>query len=124
MKIAIVGSRDYDDQGEIDRCVWSLPPDTEVVSGAGGIVDKTAEDSARERGLNVTIFPADWKRYGKAAGAVRNREIAKYADRVIAFWDGSSKGTKITIDIFRSLGKPVEIRQYGKIIEPAPDAQP
>jgi hypothetical protein len=109
MKIAIVGSRDYHDPSAVQACVSSLPPDTIVVSGGARGVDSWAERAARARGLAVEIHPANWDAYGKRAGFVRNYEIIKSADRVVAFWDGRSKGTAHSIRVARELGKELEI---------------
>lgn len=51
----------------------------------------------------------DWNRYGRSAGARRNAEIVKQADEVVAFWDGKSRGTQITIAMARAAGKPVTV---------------
>lgn len=56
----------------------------------------------------VEFFP-DYKRFKRAAPIVRNKEIVNYADKVLAFWNGQSKGTKSTIDFARKKGKPIEI---------------
>lgn len=49
--------------------------------------------------MKLKLYPADWKKYGSSAGYIRNDEMAKYADCLIAFWDGKSKGTKHMIDL-------------------------
>jgi hypothetical protein len=109
MKVAIVGSRDYPDKQQVVDYVNNLPEDTIVVSGGAIGVDTWAEEAARERGLpEPIIFPADWKRYGKSAGFRRNYDIAKEADRVVAFTIGSN-GTADTINHARKLGKDLEI---------------
>ena len=70
-----------------------------IVSGAGGNVDKTAEAYADSLNIEKKIFPANWSKYGKRAGAIRNQDIVKNSDLILAIWNGQSKGTKITIDI-------------------------
>lgn len=109
MKVAIVGSRNWQGQYQIGKYVESLPPDTEVVSGGARGVDMMAEHAARKRGLKVTVFLADWDKYGKAAGFLRNGQIVAHADKVVAFWDGKSRGTLDTIQKARAAGKDVEI---------------
>ena len=99
MKIAIVGSRNYSDLDHVRGIVKSLSRDTEIVSGGAPGVDKIAEQAAIDRGMPTKIFPADWEKYGRGAGAIRNKAIVNYADGVIAFWDGTSRGTKNTIDL-------------------------
>ena len=72
----------------------------EIVSGAyyrGA--GKLGEQYAKERGYKITRFPADRKRFGRAAGPKRNEQMANYADALIAFWDEKSRGTKNMIDL-------------------------
>ena len=56
-------------------------------------------------GFEVEIFLPEWKKYGRAAGPVRNKEMVNSADLVIAFWDGKSKGTKSLIKYAEKIGK-------------------
>lgn len=56
--------------------------------------DKLALEWAEERGMEILKYPADWKRYKRAAGPIRNSEMGKVADALIAFWNGNSGGTK------------------------------
>jgi glycerophosphoryl diester phosphodiesterase len=73
-------------------------------------------------GLNYAIankikysqFPADWNTYGKRAGYVRNEQMAKYADALLAFWDGQSRGTKHMIDLAKQHGLKVRVFDYVK----------
>jgi len=67
---------------------------------------------ANERGYPIKQFPADWNKYGKSAGYKRNEEMAKYADALIAFWDGKSKGTKHMIDLAKRYGLKVKVVIY------------
>lgn len=108
--VAIVGSRNYSDLGAVEDFVATLPKGTVVVSGGAGGVDHTAELSAVEHGLDVVSIPAAWVRHGKAAGFIRNRHIVKIADRVVAFWDGKSRGTANTVALAKEAGKPCEVR--------------
>lgn len=109
MKIAIVGSRNYPHLERVWEYVQTLPPDTVIISGGARGVDRTAEAAARKRGLPVMIFAAEWGKYGKAAGMIRNEYIVAVADQIIAFYDGTSRGTANTIDRARKAGKPVEV---------------
>lgn len=70
----------------------------EVVSGTARGADQAGEAWAEREGLPVERFPADWDEHGKAAGPIRNEEMADYADRVIAIWDGQSVGTRNMIE--------------------------
>lgn len=60
-------------------------------------------------GLKLTEFLPDYRRYGRAAPLVRNREIVAYADQVLAFWDGKSPGTKYVIDQCKKQKKTVTV---------------
>lgn len=111
-KIAVVGSRDYEYLEKVSRFIDSLPIECEIVSGGGGVVDNLAEQRAKKRGMKVKIFRADWKKYGKAAGPMRNSQIVEYCDSVVAFWDGMSKGTKDTITKAENAGKPVLVVHF------------
>ena len=67
---------------------------------------------AKEHGYDVHYFPAEWKRYGKAAGYIRNTEMAKNADALVAFWDGASFGTKHMIATAEQLHLDVHVVRY------------
>lgn len=100
MKTIIGGSRDgisYEDVLKaIESCPWTP---TEVVSGKARGVDTMGEQWANENNIPIKEFPANWKKYSKRAGYLRNEQMADYADALIAVWDGSSKGTRHMINI-------------------------
>jgi lactate dehydrogenase-like 2-hydroxyacid dehydrogenase len=100
MKTIIAGSRDgitYDDVVKaMEKCPWQP---TEIVSGKARGVDTIGEQWAKENNIPVVEFPANWKKYGKRAGYLRNEQMAEYADALVAVWDGSSKGTAHMIRI-------------------------
>lgn len=106
-RVAIIGSRGFPDWEMVKDYVYSLDEDDTVVSGGAKGVDQWAEIYAQERGLETLIFPADWNSFGKRAGMMRNRDIVKACDRLVAFWCDESKGTKHSIDLARAAGKPV-----------------
>lgn len=62
------------------------------------------ERYAKERGYAVSEHPADWDRYGKSAGYIRNKEMAEEADALMAFWDGKSRGTMHMINLAKEKG--------------------
>jgi YspA, cpYpsA-related SLOG family len=111
MKVAIVGSREYPNLSKVRAYIQNLPIDTIIVSGGARGVDKCAEKVAQGIGLRTEIYPADWHKFGKAAGMKRNQQIVEASDRIVAFWDGASKGTKNTIDTAKKLGKGVTVFQ-------------
>ena len=106
MKVAVVGSRGH----KVYDLGMFLPDDTtEIVSGGAKGVDTCAREYALLHGLKLTEFPPDYKRYGGIAPLIRNNKIIKYADIVIAFWDGMSKGTEYVIKRCRKAGVPVKV---------------
>ena len=98
MKVAIIGSRTYPDLEKVREYVRKLSQDDIIISGGAKGVDETAEDEARKLGMEVISIPAEWNKYGRRAGLMRNDLIVAMADLVVAFWDGVSRGTKYTID--------------------------
>lgn len=115
MKVIIAGSRTFDNYELLcQKCdrLLSLRPEVEIVSGTAKGADLLGEQYARERGYPIKQFPADWNQYGKSAGYKRNQQMAEYADGLIAFWDGKSKGTKHMIDLARTNNLKVKIVYY------------
>lgn len=82
---------------------------TEVVSGRATGVDRLGEYWAAIAGKPVKHFPADWS-LGRAAGHIRNGQMASYADALIAVWDGQSPGTRNMIETARKRGLKVYVR--------------
>lgn len=111
MKTIIAGSREIDNPKlELGLALYACPfysDITEIVTGDCQGIDKAGNSFARAGGIKLTIFPANWNRYGKKAGYLRNMEMATYADALIAVWDGESKGTKMMINIARKTGLKV-----------------
>lgn len=107
--VAIVGSRDFRNLRAVTDYVNALPLDAKVISGGAKGVDAWAAMVARHRGMAVEEIYADWDAHGKSAGYKRNVLLVEKADRVVAFWSGTSKGTKHTIDIARNAGKLCEV---------------
>ena len=57
-------------------------------------------------------FPAEWDKYGRKAGPLRNEAMARYADALLAYWNGESKGTKSMIELAKASGLKVGVYQY------------
>lgn len=106
MKIAVVGSRSIKNA---DISQYIPKEATEIITGGAVGIDKLAEREARLRGIPLTVFKPDYETHGKSAPIVRNKLIAKECDMLIAFWDGSSRGTVFTWRYADKLGKPVKI---------------
>lgn len=109
LKVAVVGSRNYQNLKEVEEFVNSLPQGTIVISGGARGVDRVAEEAARKRGLRIEIYKPDWRKYGKRAGLIRNTQIVNNADMIVAFWDKKSRGTQDTIKKAQRTGKGVII---------------
>ncbi|MBR4032992.1 MAG: hypothetical protein IKJ07_09720 [Clostridia bacterium] len=105
MKIAIVGSRSV----RIEDFGAYISENDEIVSGGAMGIDSCAAEYAKRNGLGLTVFLPEYDRYGKAAPIVRNKEIVDYADKVVAFWDGRSRGTLSVIRYAEKIGKPCDI---------------
>lgn len=103
MRVIIAGSREFNDYDllckEMEKLRQSGHIFTEVVSGTARGADRLGERWARQKGLRITRFPAQWEKYGKSAGYRRNAEMAENTDFLVAFWDGVSKGTAHMINI-------------------------
>ena len=109
MRVIIAGSRSIvRPEPVIEAVRLSGFAITEVVSGACPHgVDAQGEWLAHQIGLPVTRFPADWKSHGKRAGPLRNAEMARYAQALVAVWDGRSRGTADMIRQAHALGLSV-----------------
>ena len=108
MKIAVIGSRTFNDFTLLEDTLNNFNIDTIISGGAKG-ADKLAEEYADKYNIKTLIFEANWKKYGNAAGPIRNKFIIENADYVIAFWDGKSKGTLSSINIAKKLNKTIKI---------------
>ena len=115
MKVIIAGGRDFDNYEKLrSYCDYLLQnkDEIEIVSGCARGADKLGERYAEERGYPIKRFPADWGTHGKSAGYLRNEEMADYADALIAFWDGSSRGTQHMINIAEKESLEIRIYRY------------
>lgn len=114
VRIIVAGSRKFNNYeflcGRIDRILTEIlsnetkKEDVTFISGCAIGVDLYGERYANDHGYNLVRFPAEWNIYGKPAGMIRNKQMAGYASEdgydgyLIAFWNGSSRGTKNMID--------------------------
>lgn len=100
-KVVIAGGRDFNDFDLLTKIcdeVLEGYENIEIVSGGAKGADALAKKYAKLHGYKYTEFPADWNTHGKAAGPIRNNQMAEYSHLLIAFWDGKSKGTRNMID--------------------------
>ena len=95
-RLVIYGSRSLSlSTHTIEKAVmerWGVLPSA-VIGGKARGPDTAGERWAKLRGIPFLPFPADWDRYGKSAGAIRNRQMASACDWALGFWDGVSRGT-------------------------------
>ncbi|MGN0447053.1 MAG: SLOG family protein [Acutalibacteraceae bacterium] len=106
MKIAVIGSRNLtvNDLGK-----YLTEDVTEIVSGGAKGVDLCAREYARVNKIKLTEFLPEYEKYGRGAPLKRNLQIIDYADLILAFWDGKSKGTKYVIDNCKKRNKKVSV---------------
>lgn len=133
MRIIIAGSRDFNDykilfrkcneifaqlseEGLLTGSINEDVKNMEIVSGGARGADKLGELFAKEYDIKVKQFIPDWDTYGKSAGYRRNAEMALYAKKdngvLIAFWDGTSKGTNNMINLAKKHGLKVHVVNY------------
>mgnify|MGYP000073329119 CR=1 FL=1 len=106
LKLAVIGSRSFDNIDLIKEILNEFIYSAQIViSGGAQGTDNLAHDWANENNIPVKLYLPDWKKFGKAAGIIRNKQIVEDADFCIIFWDGKSKGTKNTIDLCNKLHK-------------------
>jgi hypothetical protein len=112
MRLAIVGSRSFTKTSFafeiLDRVRATTSVDLVVSGGAAG-ADTIAELWARARSIATRVFKPDWTRNGRRAGFLRNVSIVTNADKLIAFWDGVSRGTLHSINLARLRNIPVQV---------------
>lgn len=113
--VIIAGTRTFANyQLLCEKCdlFFSSKKPTAIICGEARGADSLGKYYAKEHGIPVESFPADWEKHGKKAGYIRNKEMAEHADALIAFWDGESRGTKNMIDLARQYKIPYRIVRY------------
>lgn len=117
-KLIVAGGRDFNDYALLSKELMRVAIDhyddkaVSIVSGMTNGADSLAVDFAREHDVELYAFPADWDTHGKRAGILRNEKMGRFADGLLAFWDGQSRGTAHMIQFMERLGKPVHIARY------------
>ncbi len=84
-------------------------PHLEIVSGLAAGPDSLGKEWAGQNGVATALFPADWKRFGKKAGFIRNQDMSWYGTHLVAFWDGQSSGTLNMIETAKRDGLTVRV---------------
>lgn len=113
MKTIIAGGRDFNDYELLKESINKLDIDiSEIISGKSKGTDSLGEKFANENSILIREFPANWDSYGRAAGPIRNKEMANYSDVLIAFWDQKSRGTKSMINLAKKQGLTIYVINY------------
>ena len=111
-KVVVTGSREWKNARYIHDAFKRLSDqhgtEVEIINGTARGADQMCAEIADNFQFVVRDVPADWSRYGRSAGFKRNVQMLEMQpDLVLAFWDGTSKGTKHTIDEARKRGLKV-----------------
>jgi predicted Rossmann fold nucleotide-binding protein DprA/Smf involved in DNA uptake len=110
LRIAIVGSRHFSEPERVTDYVKSLPPRASIITGSASGVDAAATKAARDKGISIQVMPASFDEMADATkSAARNQRLVDACDVLVAFWDGSSKGTRTTVERALDSGKEVHI---------------
>ena len=111
-RVVVAGSRNFKDYDrlatELDKFLKGKKNIT-IVSGTARGTDRMGEKYAAEHGYKIDQFPAEWGKYHQGAGPIRNLQMVKTADAVVAFWDNESSGTKNIIDCARQENIPYKV---------------
>ena len=111
MKVIIAGTRTFNNYQLLCNTIKELNINIdEIVCGGAKGADALGAKYAKENNIPIKYFLADWDKYGKGAGPIRNHQMGDYADYLIAFWNKKSKGTLDMINYMQQIGK------HGKII--------
>lgn len=116
LKLIIAGGRDFVDMqlalDSFDKFAQSISIPIAIVSGRARGADQIGEQIASDYGLRVYMFPADWEKYGRKAGPIRNQQMGEFTDQALIFWDGISTGTHNMINVMHKLNKPYTVVRY------------
>lgn len=123
-RICVAGGRDFDNfpalAAALEARLTRAQTPVVIVSGGARGADALGARFAQEHDLALEVHPADWAIYGRGAGCVRNKEMARVADELLVFWDGRSRGTAHMIRQMQKLDKPVLVFDYRGQSCPAP----
>ena len=111
MKIIVAGGRDFNNIQVACQCIDKhVSKNDTIISGHARGADIIGELYASRNSIDLEIYPADWDTYGKRAGYIRNAKMADVADKLIAFWDKKSHGTKNMIE--QAIKKKLDVIVY------------
>jgi YspA, cpYpsA-related SLOG family len=111
MKLAVVGSRNFTNYNILfhvltEVVTWQI---SQIISGGAKGTDTLAKQFAEEFNIPLVEYLPEWNVYGKAAGMLRNKHIVDNCDKLIAFWDGHSPGTRSSIELANRSNKLLKI---------------
>ncbi len=122
MNIGVVGSRSFNDYPLLEKTLNEIISNIQqtrrvgreepitIISGGANGADTWAEIYSIKHNCELQVFEAEWDKYGKKAGPMRNKQIVEASDMIVAFWDGESKGTLNTIQEAGKRGSKVDLR--------------
>ena len=115
-KVIIAGGRDFSDYDllkvKMNRILSNITDEIVVISGTARGADSLGEKYATEMGYKLEQYPANWNKYGKRAGYLRNEQMADVAHACVCFWDSKSKGTKHMIDLANEKKLKLRVVKY------------
>ncbi len=115
MRVAIVGSRNFTDFGLMLEFLKEVNLGvTHIVSGGAAGADTLAERLAQDFSLPITIYPANWEKYGKRAGTLRNEQVINDCEAVVAFPGPESKGTRHATWFAQTKGIPTYVKEVNQ----------
>lgn len=117
MKLAIIGSRGFNNYELLKQTIYKyfgtdIPSLEEIISGGAVGADSLGAKFANDYNIKLTEFIPEWHKHGKNAGFIRNEDIIKNADVVLAFWNGYSNGTKNALEWAKKYKKTSLIIYY------------
>lgn len=114
-RVIVAGSREFNNYPLLEKKLEEIIDKygaIEIVSGTARGADSLGEEFAKNHGVPVKRFRALWDIHGRAAGYIRNAQMAQYADICIVFWDGESRGSKHMIDLATKYNLPLQVIRY------------
>lgn len=113
MRFIVAGSREFTNWKILEDILPNfITPKDEIVCGGARGGDAAGKKYAESHNIPIKIFPANWDKYGKSAGYIRNAEMGEYGDVLIAFWDKQSRGTLNMIKTMQLNKKPYYIYDF------------
>ena len=114
-KVIIAGGRDFCNFQQLTATMDAVlvnKSQVTIISGGANGADSLGERYARLRGYPLIVMKADWDKYGKRAGYLRNEDMLRIATAAVCFWNGISRGTSHMIDLTMQSGKPLRVIRY------------